>query len=179
MTGVSGASSLPCFLPASQLSSRRQRLRDAWPLDKWGTGIFTFLSHFTAVKAQRGWPAPGGASVLNDSGHLGLTPPPSFSGLRVIYRKRGWDPEGRRKGRLSRVDQEVGIGSSEKHTNFQFKKGLGLFPFTGCWGMSAMTPTRVNLSGGYGGGWPSLAQKAQSIYLTLELVPCKNTAIFF
>lgn len=106
-------------------------------------------------------------------------PPPSFSGLRVIYRKRGWDPEGRRKGRLSRVDQEVGIGSSEKHTNFQFKKGLGLFPFTGCWGMSAMTPTRVNLSGGYGGGWPSLAQKAQSIYLTLELVPCKNTAIFF
>lgn len=91
--------------------------------------------------------------MLNDSGHLGLTPLLlCFSGLRVIYRQSGWDPGGRRKGGLSRVDQEVGIGSSEKHTNFQFKKGLGLSPFTSCWGMSAMTPTRVNLTVGCGGG---------------------------
>lgn len=66
--------------------------------------------------------------MLNDSGHLGLTHSACFLWAQSDLQEEGKGSRRREEGLLSRVDQEVGIGSFEKCTNFQFKKGLCLSP---------------------------------------------------
>lgn len=61
--------------------------------------------------------------------------PPTFLQAQSDLQEEGLGSGGRRKGALSRVNQEVGMRSSEQHTNFQLKKVcLVLSPANSCWG---------------------------------------------
>lgn len=110
-----------CFLPALGPAPAGGGGGDA---DLWVSGAPGYLlsCHISLLSKLRESGRPGGASVLNDSGHLSLTRSPQLLRLSVIYRRRGGDPGGGRPGPLSRASQEVRRGSSEQRTNFQFKK---------------------------------------------------------
>lgn len=90
--------------------------------DLWISGAPGYLlsCHISLVSKLRGSGCPCGARVLNDSGHLSLTRSPHVSLAPSDLQEEGMGCRRRRKP--ARVNREVRRGSSERHTNFQFKK---------------------------------------------------------